>query len=325
MKYNRYTRGQRSTRDREWLPRAILSVVIGFLLIILIKILFYPDLSLKEDIWKPIAQRMTAEKAPDIPKPEPGEKAPDTETSPNRVETAPEKARTPEPPMRRYDIKDEDLFAFFPFNGNADDESGHENHGTVYGARPADDRFGNKERAYLFDGIDDYIDIAHPLVSGNFTIGFWIKSNGRQNQFAVPVSQGNMAYKGFNFTFTSGLYNGFSWGTWKERDTSDPNWGKSSWHTLGFNFPSVIDTDLTWHFLAATFDNDTVTVYRDGEPQDAISGFPINFGRFNFNIGRSSGNRDFNHRSFNGIIDDIRVYNRALSREEITDLYKNPD
>jgi hypothetical protein len=130
---------------------------------------------------------------------------------------------------------------------------------------------------------------------------------------------------GFNFTFTKGRYNGFSWGTWKDNKVPDPNWGKSDWHTLGFNFLSDINTDLTWHFLVATCGNDTITVYRDGEPQGTASGFLINFGRFNFNIGRSSGNRDFNHRSFKGIIDDIRIYKRALSGEEIVNLYMNSD
>jgi hypothetical protein len=131
-----------------------------------------------------------------------------------------------------------------------------------------------------------------------------------------------MSYKGFNFTFTKGLYNGFSWGTWKEKSVTDPHWGKSAWHTLNFNFPRDINADSTWHHLAATCTGNTISVYRDGKLQGSASNLPINYGQFNFNVGRASGNRDFNHRTFNGVIDDIRIYNRALSEEEILGLYR---
>jgi hypothetical protein len=239
-----------------------------------------------------------------------------------KVATLSEKSHTSALPGQRVGQQENGLIAFYPFNGNANDESGNGNHGTVYGAATAEDRFGNVDSAYSFDGVDDYVDIGRPLVSEDFTISFWLKSNGRQNRFAVPVSQGNMSYRGFSFTFTKGPYNGFNWGTWKDKKTADPNWGKSAWHTLNFNFPKDIKLDLTWHHLAATQKGNTITVYRDGEFQGTVSGFLIVHGRFDFNIGRASGNRDFNHRAFNGVIDDIRIYNRALSEGEILDLYK---
>lgn len=320
-----YSRGDHSKRDRDWLPGVVLSMVIGLFLIIVIKVLFFSSLTENKDALKPIVENEGEKKDLIIPKKvqKPEREAHKAEKVQNVAKMTSEKSQMLETPLRRYDIKDKDLIAFYPFNGNSDDESGYENHGTVYGARLTDDRFGNEDSAYFFDGIDDYIDIGYPLVSGNFTIIFWVKSNGKQNQFAVPISQGNMSYQGFNFTFTKGRYNGFSWGTWDEKKVPDPNWATSDWHTLDFNFSRDINTDLIWHFLVATFENDTITVYRDGEPQGTSSGFLINFGRFNFNIGRSSGNRDFNHRSFNGIIDDIRIYNRALSGEEIVNLYMN--
>ncbi len=55
---------------------------------------------------------------------------------------------------------DGDLVAYYPFNGNANDESGNGNHGTVHGATLTEDGFGNPESAYNFDGIDDYISIS---------------------------------------------------------------------------------------------------------------------------------------------------------------------
>ena len=54
------------------------------------------------------------------------------------------------------------LVAYYPFSGNANDYSGIGNHGTVFGATLATDRFGNLNHAYSFDGIDDYI--ATPVI-----------------------------------------------------------------------------------------------------------------------------------------------------------------
>ncbi|MCH8838790.1 MAG: fibronectin type III domain-containing protein, partial [Candidatus Marinimicrobia bacterium] len=68
------------------------------------------------------------------------------------------------------------LVAYYPFSGNANDESGNANHGTVFGATLAADRFGNANSAYSFDGTDDYVVVpsAGPLdFSEQMTISFW--------------------------------------------------------------------------------------------------------------------------------------------------------
>ncbi len=51
----------------------------------------------------------------------------------------------------------EGLVGYWPFNGNANDESGNGNHGTVNGATLSSDRNGVANSAYNFDGVDDYI------------------------------------------------------------------------------------------------------------------------------------------------------------------------
>ena len=50
---------------------------------------------------------------------------------------------------------DSGLVAHYPFNGNANDESGNANHGTVNGATLTTDRFGNANKAYSFDGVSN--------------------------------------------------------------------------------------------------------------------------------------------------------------------------
>jgi hypothetical protein len=71
------------------------------------------------------------------------------------------------------------LTASFPFNGNANDESGNGNNGVVYGAALTADRFGNANSAYAFDGINDYMRIADSQslnITGDLTISAWIRT-----------------------------------------------------------------------------------------------------------------------------------------------------
>ncbi|MCF8268263.1 MAG: carboxypeptidase regulatory-like domain-containing protein, partial [Ignavibacteriales bacterium] len=66
------------------------------------------------------------------------------------------------------------LVAYYPFNGNANDESGNGNNGTVYGAAMTKDRFGNANKAYSFDGVNDYIKASsNSLPTGARTISVW--------------------------------------------------------------------------------------------------------------------------------------------------------
>jgi hypothetical protein len=70
------------------------------------------------------------------------------------------------------------LVGWWPFNGNANDESGNGNNGTVNGATLTTDRFGIANKAYSFDGVDDIISLQN---SSNFNfnngkaISFWVK------------------------------------------------------------------------------------------------------------------------------------------------------
>ena len=72
---------------------------------------------------------------------------------------------------------DQGLVAWYPFDGNASDMSGNENHGTVYGASLSVDRFGRNNHAYFFNGSSDYIDLGNdpPL---NFPTIFLLGPHG---------------------------------------------------------------------------------------------------------------------------------------------------
>lgn len=69
------------------------------------------------------------------------------------------------------------LVAYYPFNANANDESGNDNNGTVNGANLTTDRFGNANSTYDFDGINDYISVNHDAslnLSNQITMHGWI-------------------------------------------------------------------------------------------------------------------------------------------------------
>ncbi|MFM7978911.1 MAG: hypothetical protein ACKPKO_06305, partial [Candidatus Fonsibacter sp.] len=67
------------------------------------------------------------------------------------------------------------LVGWWPFNGNANDESGNNHNGTVNGATLTSDRFGNVNSAYSFDGINDYIVTSNINngIPGDYTLSVW--------------------------------------------------------------------------------------------------------------------------------------------------------
>ena len=94
------------------------------------------------------------------------------------------------------------LVAYYPFNGNANDESGNGNHGVNYGATLTTDRFGNANSAYSFDGVDSYIAIdsiaSHLANTGTGTISLWFKGNPDDNSGPlINFDKGNSQHIGY--------------------------------------------------------------------------------------------------------------------------------
>jgi len=69
------------------------------------------------------------------------------------------------------------LIAYYPFNGNANDESGNNYNGIVTGASLSTDRKGNNNNAYSFSGLSNYISISSVPILQTITICIWIESN----------------------------------------------------------------------------------------------------------------------------------------------------
>ncbi|MFH2143492.1 MAG: LamG-like jellyroll fold domain-containing protein, partial [Bacteroidota bacterium] len=197
-----------------------------------------------------------------------------------------------------------DIVAYYPFNGDATDESGNGNDGTVNGATLTTDRFGEEKSAYEFDGIDDYIDVSNDpdfnFGTGNFTITAWTKTN-YENSTRVVAKSNHDADDGYQFgiSTTAHLY----------LLDSDP---------VVRSISEVNDNN--WHQIVGVRNGDLLVIYVDGVKESTESGV----GGWDVSTSHTLkiGCRDGNYPTyFKGIIDDIRIYNRTLTESEIDSLY----
>lgn len=200
----------------------------------------------------------------------------------------------------------EGLVAYYPFNGNANDASGHGNNGTVSGATLTTDRFGNPNSAYYFDGVNNtYINASAstiPMGNTSTTLSAWFKVNATiLDQYIAGWGTGCTTGT-TNSSFYLNLYNG------QHRFVP---WGN---YVFAGNY--LLNQ---WTLFAVTYDGATSKVYINGSLVTSYSG-TLNMTNGNgFNIG-SLGSCDQQHY-FSGSIDDVRIYNRALSASEVQSLY----
>ena len=211
------------------------------------------------------------------------------------------------------------LVAYYPFNGNAQDLSGNKNHGKVNGATLTKDRFGNVESAYYFDGNNDYIQVRKNdlLNFGNsvdFTMGAWIKAKPSQASQAFPSIIGRRNSGSVN--------NGYVFLLWGDGQlAAHLNYGVSNKNYKSTS-PNLLDEK--WHHVAVTGDRDGyLTFYVDGtaKGQAGISEIGNIDSLSDLFIGWEQALSASTY--FKGVIDDLRIYNRTLSKAEIKQLHQD--
>ncbi|MGN6647333.1 MAG: LamG domain-containing protein [Cytophaga sp.] len=217
----------------------------------------------------------------------------------------------------RTTISSDGLLLNYYFNANAKDVSGNNNNGTVNNdATLAANRFGNPHAAYSFDGIDDNISFS---VTGlgidvySYSVWVNIKALPSPGNAMAIMSIGN-ADSDQTISITNnydGTSTGFDFSSYSNAQSNEVKTG-------------TLPAAATWYHLVAIRDNSTLKLYING----AFAGqktirekVPSNPTAASGVLG--AGNK--NIQNFNGRIDDVKIYNRAISECEVQELYAEPE
>ncbi|MCI0528195.1 MAG: fibronectin type III domain-containing protein, partial [Nitrospira sp.] len=201
--------------------------------------------------------------------------------------------------------------------GTASDASGNNYTGTLTGSTLSTaGKFGN---TLSFDGVDDYVDAGDiSATEGSaLTVAFWMKGGAAQKDFAALVTKG-----------TDGSA-GTSWRLQR----------RSNFDEVRFTITNSIGTnnivtgatgvfDNQWHHIAGTFDGTELRLYKDGvlvggpvsvaSPPETIQNTTqvVSIGSYDATLGG-----DWTTRAFNGSIDEVAIYDIALTSAQIWDHY----
>ena len=199
-----------------------------------------------------------------------------------------------------------DLIAYYPFNGNANDESGNSLNGAVSEATLTTDRSGNTNRAYNFDGDNDKIAVSdHSLldITSQISLSAWIYPTETKTQVIIRKSSSITPPPPYGLALS---------------ETGDTIFNLSP--TGQFTQLRKTGYELNkWSFIVGTYDGTTMKLYVNGNLEKTL---PTS-GSLNQNDGPLLiGTRlQLPADTFKGKLDDIRIYNRALSESEIEALY----
>ncbi len=209
------------------------------------------------------------------------------------------------------------LVGWWPFNGNANDESGNGNHGTVNGATLTSDRNGVAGKAFSFNGNGNYIGCSsNNLPQSSRTISVWFNANNLNGGPAILGYGGNTCGRSFFIAINQ---------------PPIPNNIINQGHCLADALTtSFMSNSLNqWYNLVITSDNNGTKHYLNGTLLSSNSISITNTYTFNkdFAIGTNVSPNgimpyvDGNQTWWDGSLDDIAIYNRALTQQEITALY----
>jgi len=223
------------------------------------------------------------------------------------------------------------LVAYYPFNGNANDESGNGNNGTVYGATLTADRFGNPGSAYGFDGVDDYIvapdsDSLDLTTTGSVaptgTLAAWVNVpiGAKDDLTAVVAKMVGSSGGGASYGLLNRLVGRTVGGVYGVYQTIAGDAHDGSSNTSAYYFHDI--SDGNWHHLAFTWDGPEGKMYIDGQDatEFSTSGTGAMVSTFDLYIGRYHYDPHGTWYSWDGSIDEVRIYNRALSADEIREI-----
>jgi hypothetical protein len=195
------------------------------------------------------------------------------------------------------------LVAYYPFNGNANDASGNGHAGVVNGATLTQDRFGQSGMAYAFNGSNSFITCNIPNIptgAAPRSISLWAAANPPPAGVVLACWGASQNSKAFGIINNSSPY---------------------TWQGFLYGFPDDLNSgvivDTNWHHVAIVYDGANVSISIDGV-QKATGSRALNTGFSPLIVGAGvGGTTEF----FRGTINNVRIYNRALSTNEVQQLF----
>lgn len=230
------------------------------------------------------------------------------------------------------------LVVSYPFNGDVNDASGNNLNGINHGATLASNRFGNPNSAYSFvtGNYIDYSDILDGTFSGaskKFTVSFWVKPSASNANNMIIAKHSDAACNGNDRQFFI-----------RELDNliNVEYWGDNAGTKGRFVCGSTALTNYTkWYHVVVIYDGsintndglDRVRIYVDNKSETTTLACHQSLGSFPFDIAEGAAHLGVGNyltntgtactidRTYNGAIDDIRIYNRAVSLKEVEQLF----
>ena len=196
------------------------------------------------------------------------------------------------------------LIAWYRLDGNAVDSSGNGYNGSVHDVQPAPDRYGTGDAALLFDGDGDKVTLIDSFArSDQETYALWVK----------PLSVPSTVSFLFNLGYDSAP------GSFRLMQNAD----RFRVHLRGDGQNGELLSPFTyevdrWYHLAYVRDGDSHTLYVDGLDVASVSYSQVGYSE-TLELGAHTPRPDFPYWA-HAVMDDARVYNRALDAQEISDL-----
>lgn len=225
------------------------------------------------------------------------------------------------------------LLAYYPFDGNANDESGNHYNGVVNGAMQCTDRKGNINKAFQFNGNSNITVTSDAFYNSYYSFSLWFKPTEipGNNVGKVLIDIGNAGADqvlGLNNNLT-GLTTGIVFSGYS-KSISLPDGGVSIVQV------GTLPTVNTWYYITCTRSSDSLKIYINGVIAAAeatsklyyngklggINSDPNTLAQYNANTpAMYLGSRYTGNQGLVGVLDDIRIYNRVLSPLEVNALY----
>ena len=214
---------------------------------------------------------------------------------------------------------DDGLVGYWPFNGNADDGSGNGYDGTVVGDTAlTEDRLGNSNSAYYFDGNGDYIKIGQQPDFPSwdaYAVSVWFLNDGggdNTNGYGQKIIDKTVWYHDFYLRV--------------QTHAGNVGEGFLTYYTYEDGGAGITDSsrdfrDNLWHHAVINKTGSYGELWVDGNLIETSNNIKTVFSNGDLLFGYSLSGDHYQRKYWSGKIDDIRIYNRVLSESEVLELY----